>query len=101
RAAVGYGAVGWPSGCRGSRSPRRGDGSAAGATPGGRMIAGMWGRWSRAAAGVVAVAVVVAATGCGGDESAEQGAADDGRLRVALLTAGPVSDAGWYAGAYE
>ena len=32
---------------------------------------------------------------CGG--SAE----DDGALRVALLTSGPVSDAGWYAGAYE
>lgn len=35
---------------------------------------------------------------CGGDT---RGAADDGVLRVALLTAGPVSDAGWYAGAYE
>lgn len=29
------------------------------------------------------------------------GAADDGGFKVALLTAGPVSDAGWYAGAYE
>ena len=37
------------------------------------------------------------AAGCGG------GAGDsaDGALRVALLTSGPVSDAGWYAGAYE
>jgi basic membrane protein A len=34
---------------------------------------------------------------CGG-ESARAG---DETLRVALLTAGPVSDAGWYAGAYE
>lgn len=37
------------------------------------------------------------AVGCGGggSDSAE------GALRVALLTSGPVSDAGWYAGAYE
>ena len=34
--------------------------------------------------------------GCGGAASD-----DDGTLRVALLTSGPVSDAGWYAGAYE
>ena len=34
--------------------------------------------------------------GCGGAASD-----DDGALRVALLTSGPVSDAGWYAGAYE
>lgn len=41
-------------------------------------------------------------TACGGGESAGSAeAVDDGRLRVALLTAGPVSDAGWYAGAYE
>ena len=36
------------------------------------------------------------AIGCGG-ESGSEGEA----LRVALLTSGPVSDAGWYAGAYE
>ncbi len=35
--------------------------------------------------------------GCGG---ARSDSADD-VLRVALLTSGPVSDAGWYAGAYE
>ena len=35
---------------------------------------------------------------CGGGEGGED---DEGRFRVALLTAGPVSDAGWYAGAYE
>jgi basic membrane lipoprotein Med (substrate-binding protein (PBP1-ABC) superfamily) len=34
--------------------------------------------------------------GCGGTASD-----DGGALRVALLTSGPVSDAGWYAGAYE
>lgn len=37
------------------------------------------------------------ATACGGEASSS---GDEG-LRVALLTAGPVSDAGWYAGAYE
>lgn len=37
------------------------------------------------------------AVGCGG----EQGGSSDGAPRVALLTSGPVSDAGWYAGAYE
>lgn len=36
-------------------------------------------------------------SGCGG---ADSGASDD-TLRAALLTSGPVSDAGWYAGAYE
>lgn len=34
---------------------------------------------------------------CGGEGSQESGEA----LRAALLTSGPVSDAGWYAGAYE
>ncbi|UCC26853.1 MAG: BMP family protein [Gemmatimonadales bacterium] len=35
-------------------------------------------------------------------ESTESGGeAGDGTLRAALLTSGPVSDAGWYAGAYE
>lgn len=37
------------------------------------------------------------AIGCG---AGGNGAPDD-TLRVALLTSGPVSDAGWYAGAYE
>jgi len=36
---------------------------------------------------------------CGGGDAANGDA--DGAFRVALLTAGPVSDAGWYAGAYE
>ena len=35
---------------------------------------------------------------CGG---AESDASEDDVFRVALLTGGPVSDAGWYAGAYE
>ena len=38
-----------------------------------------------------------AAIGCG---DAENGSGD-AALQVALLTSGPVSDAGWYAGAYE
>jgi basic membrane lipoprotein Med (substrate-binding protein (PBP1-ABC) superfamily) len=36
--------------------------------------------------------------GCGGGEAGDEVAAP---FRAALLTAGPVSDAGWYAGAYE
>ena len=35
-----------------------------------------------------------------GDATVDEGQAA-GTLRVALLTSGPVSDAGWYAGAYE
>ena len=50
-------------------------------------------------------ALVILATGsaCAGGDSGDatvEGAQDD-VLRVALLTSGPVSDAGWYAGAYE
>lgn len=37
---------------------------------------------------------------CGGERAAD-GDESSGPLRAALLTAGPVSDAGWYAGAYE
>lgn len=37
---------------------------------------------------------------CGGAE-APGSEVDDATLKVALLTSGPVSDAGWYAGAYE
>jgi basic membrane protein A len=40
---------------------------------------------------------VAAATACGGGDAPEA----EPTLRVALLTSGPVSDAGWYAGAYE
>ena len=35
----------------------------------------------------------------GGDDGPES--SESGALRVALLTSGPISDAGWYAGAYE
>lgn len=53
-----------------------------------------------------AVALTVACAACGGAEPeprAEQGGApaSEPAFRAALLTAGPVSDAGWYAGAYE
>ena len=41
---------------------------------------------------------VLSLAACG---PAPRAADDDGGPRVALLTAGPVSDAGWYAGAYE
>jgi simple sugar transport system substrate-binding protein/basic membrane protein A len=34
---------------------------------------------------------------CGGERSVERA----GTFRAALLTSGPVSDAGWHAGAYE
>ncbi len=53
----------------------------------------------RSSAGALAAAWVLGglSVACGGGES---GTAGDG-LRVALLTSGPVSDAGWYAGAYE
>ena len=38
--------------------------------------------------------------GCGGERSAQGGSPVDS-ARFALLTSGPVSDAGWYAGGYE
>ena len=44
-------------------------------------------------------ASLLAALACGGGAPDE--AAREDALRVALLTSGPVSDAGWYAGAYE
>lgn len=43
------------------------------------------------------ILTLAAAVGCGGGGETET----DGTLRAALLTTGPVSDAGWYAGAYE
>lgn len=49
----------------------------------------------RAPRSVVVLAGLFVAS-CGGSPPA-----DDGTLRVALLTSGPVSDAGWYAGAYD
>ena len=53
--------------------------------------------WRSASALAAASLMSGLMAGCGDTES---GAADDA-LRVALLTSGPVSDAGWYAGAYE
>ena len=56
--------------------------------------------------GRVTMMGVVAAAACGGEggEAAPADAASAGELaggKFALLTSGPVSDAGWYAGAYE
>lgn len=46
---------------------------------------------------LLGLVAAMAAAACGdGSESASES-----ELRVALLTSGPVSDAGWYAGAYE
>ena len=42
------------------------------------------------------VVVMTLGSACGGET-----ASDDETFRVALLTSGPVSDAGWYAGAYD
>ena len=53
-----------------------------------------WFRWS------LVVAVVLGVSACGGSDAGDRDASD-ASMRVALLTSGPVSDAGWYAGAYE
>lgn len=45
--------------------------------------------------GYALVALIVTACGVGEEQAADQGPS------VALLTSGPVSDAGWHAGAYE
>lgn len=54
---------------------------------------------------LLAVVLSLACAGCGrgGDASSGGAGAPAARpaLRAALLTSGPVSDAGWYAGAYE
>lgn len=49
------------------------------------------------AAGVAAAAVA----GCGGAPGGDRESPEAGLPSVALLTSGPVSDAGWHAGAYE
>ncbi len=49
---------------------------------------------------VACLVVAAVAAACGGPQS-ESPSASNVSMRVALLTAGPVSDAGWYAGAYE
>jgi len=52
----------------------------------------------RSSAAAAGVALLVSGLGaCAGDGASEA----EPKLRVALLTSGPVSDAGWYAGAYE
>jgi len=50
-----------------------------------------------------ALAICLTVTACGEREAAPRSeeSTGDRSLRAALLTAGPVSDAGWYAGAYE
>jgi basic membrane protein A len=50
---------------------------------------------------VGALCLATLATACGDVNSAARGAPGDAPFRAALLTSGPVSDAGWYAGAYE
>jgi basic membrane protein A and related proteins len=45
------------------------------------------------------LAALLALAACGDPE--DRASAAEAPLRAALLTAGPVSDAGWYAGAYE
>ena len=52
-------------------------------------------------AGLLASLVLVASCGGGGPEAEPDAGSEEGSLRVALLTSGPVSDAGWYAGAWE
>jgi len=46
---------------------------------------------------LLSLVLLLAPLGCGGDAPAER----SGTFRAALLTSGPVSDAGWYAGGYE
>ena len=50
--------------------------------------------------GLPLLAVAAAVSACAGEQRDTQGEASVD-IRAALLTAGPVSDAGWYAGAYE
>ncbi len=42
--------------------------------------------------------IALGSLACGGDDGRQ---ADEGAFQAALLTSGPVSDAGWYAGGYE
>lgn len=49
------------------------------------------------------VGLLLAASSCGpaGEGDAASGTPEGGTFRAALLTSGPISDAGWYAGGYE
>lgn len=49
---------------------------------------------------LLAAALGLVLTACGGG-AGDAGSDGEAPFRAALLTAGPVSDAGWYAGAYE
>ncbi|MDX1495726.1 MAG: BMP family protein, partial [Longimicrobiales bacterium] len=61
---------------------------------------GGWRWWRNGGRGFLA-ATVLFLVGCGGGgDTSGAGGAGDG-LQAALLTSGPVSDAGWYAGAYD
>lgn len=50
---------------------------------------------------LIVLAGLPLAAACGGDGPGGADRGRDGTFRAALLTSGPVSDAGWYAGAYE
>ena len=52
-------------------------------------------------AAAAALAACGAGDGDGENQAPDPGASGDAPFRAALLTSGPVSDAGWYAGAYE
>ena len=63
-----------------------------------------WTDSARRGRAVVAATLLAGALACGGEGSGEAdtaGAAGADSARFALLTSGPVSDAGWYAGAYD
>ena len=49
----------------------------------------------------IAAALALLLAACGGGAGDARSDAEEAPFRAALLTAGPVSDAGWYAGAYE
>ena len=49
----------------------------------------------------IALLAALACAACGGGGAREGNAAATDSVHVALLTAGPVSDAGWYAGGYD
>src|SRR6516162_691874 len=51
--------------------------------------------------GWIAILIVTASIGPGACTSPSKGPADSSSFRVALLTPGPVSDAGWNAAAFE